>query len=56
MSLLPCGVGSALMSELLIRLEAMGCAEVSVTTMADNLDVQRFYRSHGMVDEARYSG
>jgi ribosomal protein S18 acetylase RimI-like enzyme len=30
----------------------MGCAEVSVSTLSDNEDAQRFYRSHGLVDEA----
>jgi ribosomal protein S18 acetylase RimI-like enzyme len=46
------GVGGALMSELLRRLSAQGCAEVSVTTMPDNDGAIRFYRSHGLVDEA----
>ena len=46
------GVGSALMSELLRRLPSQGCAEVSVTTMPDNDGAIRFYRSHGLVDEA----
>ena len=49
-----CGIGSAMMSELLGRLEAMGCAEVSVTTMPENVAAQRFYRSHGLVDEALF--
>lgn len=46
------GVGSALLSELLRRLPALGCAEVSVTTMPDNDGAIRFYRSHGLVDQA----
>lgn len=46
------GVGSALMTELLRRLAAMGCAEVSVSTMPDNKGAKRFYQSHGLVDEA----
>jgi ribosomal protein S18 acetylase RimI-like enzyme len=46
------GVGSALLSEILRLLESMGCAEVSVSTLPDNKDAQRFYRSHGLVDEA----
>ena len=46
------GIGSALLSETLRRLESMGCAEVSVSTTPDNTDAQRFYRSHGLVDEA----
>lgn len=48
------GIGSALMSELLSRVQAIGCAEVSVTTMVDNEAAQRFYRSFGMVDEALF--
>ncbi len=46
------GIGSALLSETLRRLESMGCAEVSVSTMPDNEGARRFYRSHGLVDEA----
>jgi ribosomal protein S18 acetylase RimI-like enzyme len=46
------GVGSALMTELFRRLAEMGCAEVSVSTMPDNEGALRFYRSHGLVDEA----
>jgi len=46
------GVGSALMRDLLARLVALGCVEVSVTTMPDNEGAKRFYRSHGLVDEA----
>ena len=48
------GVGSALMSELLDRLVAAGCIEVSVSTMLDNEGAKRFYRSHGFVDEFVY--
>jgi ribosomal protein S18 acetylase RimI-like enzyme len=46
------GVGSALMSELLQRLASSRCAEVSVAAMADNEGAIRFYKSHGLVDEA----
>jgi ribosomal protein S18 acetylase RimI-like enzyme len=46
------GVGGALLEALLLRLEAAGVAEVSVTTLPDNEDAIRFYRSHGLVDEA----
>jgi ribosomal protein S18 acetylase RimI-like enzyme len=46
------GVGSALIAEVLRRLEALGCAEVSVSTLSDNEGALRFYRSHGLVDEA----
>ena len=46
------GVGSALMEALFVRLESLGCIEVSVTTMPDNLGAVRFYKRHGLVDEA----
>lgn len=46
------GIGSALLTELLERLPSLGCAEVSVSTMPDNHDAMRFYRSHGLVDQA----
>ncbi len=48
------GVGSALLTALLKQLEEEGCAEVSVSTMPDNAGVLRFYKSHGLVDEAVY--
>jgi ribosomal protein S18 acetylase RimI-like enzyme len=47
-------IGSALLEEFMSQMEAMGCAEVSVTTMPDNTGAQRFYRTHGLVDEAVY--
>ena len=46
------GVGSALLTEALRCLEALGCAEVSVSTGFDNEAALRLYRSHGLVDEA----
>jgi ribosomal protein S18 acetylase RimI-like enzyme len=46
------GVGSALMSEVLERLASLGCAEASVAAMPDNEGAIRFYKSHGLVDEA----
>ncbi len=48
------GIGSALLEAVLSRLGKQKCAEVSVTTMQDNLDAVRFYKSHGLVDEALY--
>ena len=45
------GVGSALMTELMDRLRHLGCAEVSVTVMPENLHAQKFYRAHGLVEE-----
>jgi ribosomal protein S18 acetylase RimI-like enzyme len=48
------GVGGALVEELFRRARIQGCAEVSVTTMPDNHRAIKFYRSHGLVDEAVY--
>jgi len=46
------GIGSALLNELISRMESLGCAEVSVSTMPDNVDALQFYKAHGLVDEA----
>lgn len=46
------GIGSALLAEVFERAQAAGAAEVSVTTMPDNAGAQRFYRAHGLLDEA----
>lgn len=46
------GIGSALLEALLRRLEGQGAVEVSVTTMPDNQGAIRFYKQHGLVDEA----
>jgi ribosomal protein S18 acetylase RimI-like enzyme len=46
------GVGGALLEHLLAHLAAGDCAEVSVSTLPDNEGAQRFYRAHGLVDEA----
>ncbi len=46
------GLGDSLLRELFRRVTAPGCAEISVSTMTDNLGAQRFYRAHGLVDEA----
>ena len=46
------GVGSALLEHLFGVLKTLGCAEVSVTTMPENHAALKFYRSHGMTDEA----
>ncbi|MGE5580153.1 MAG: N-acetyltransferase family protein [Bacillota bacterium] len=48
------GIGGALVESLLAKLEKDGCAEVSVTVMPDNEGALRFYRAHGLVDEAVY--
>jgi ribosomal protein S18 acetylase RimI-like enzyme len=46
------GVGSALVQEVLRRAATDGWVEVSVTTLKENEAAQRFYRAHGLADEA----
>ncbi|MFZ1946381.1 MAG: GNAT family N-acetyltransferase [bacterium] len=46
------GAGAALLTELLSRLAQTDCAEVSVTVMPDNKEALRFYRRHGLEEEA----
>ncbi len=46
------GVGGALLTELLSRLDAAGVAEVSVAAMPDNQGAIRFYRAWGLTEEA----
>jgi ribosomal protein S18 acetylase RimI-like enzyme len=46
------GIGGQLLEALFQQLASQNCAEVSVTTMPDNLKAIAFYKSHGMVDEA----
>jgi len=48
------GVGGVLLEALLARLKESGCVEVSVTTLPDNQGAIRFYRTHGLMDEALY--
>jgi ribosomal protein S18 acetylase RimI-like enzyme len=48
------GAGSALLKALLSRAGALGCAEVSVSTMPDNAGAIRFYRRHGLTEEALF--
>jgi ribosomal protein S18 acetylase RimI-like enzyme len=48
------GMGGELLEALLARLEKSGCVEVSVTTLPDNQGAIRFYRAHGLLDEAIY--
>jgi ribosomal protein S18 acetylase RimI-like enzyme len=45
------GVGGALVEELLRRLAALDCVEVSVSAMPDNQGAIRFYKSHGLTEE-----
>jgi len=46
------GVGSALIAELYSRLSSQDCAEVSLAVMPDNTGAIRFYKRHGLTDEA----
>lgn len=46
------GVGSALLSELLARLSTGECAEVSLAVMPGNTQALKFYRRHGLTEEA----
>lgn len=48
------GIGGKLVEHLLEKLQKGGIAEVSVTTMLDNEGAIRFYKAHGLVDEALY--
>ncbi len=48
------GAGSALLRALLARAAEQGCAEVSVSTMPDNAGAIRFYRRHGLTEEALF--
>jgi ribosomal protein S18 acetylase RimI-like enzyme len=48
------GVGSALLTELLSRLTATGCAEVALAVMPDNAPAIQLYRKHGLTDEALF--
>lgn len=48
------GVGRALMTRLLDRLNSFQCAEVSVAVMPDNSSAIRFYQSQGLTDEALF--
>jgi ribosomal protein S18 acetylase RimI-like enzyme len=40
------------MSELLERMAALGCVEVSVSALTENVGARRFYRAHGLTDDA----
>jgi ribosomal protein S18 acetylase RimI-like enzyme len=48
------GVGSALVTELFSRLSLLACAEVSVAVMSTNQRAIKFYRTHGLTEEALY--
>ena len=48
------GIGSALLQAAEDHLRAAGCVEISVSVMPDNQRAIKFYRLHGMIDEAVY--
>jgi ribosomal protein S18 acetylase RimI-like enzyme len=48
------GVGSTLLTELLSRLSSKDCAEVSLAVMSDNTGAIRFYKRHGLREEALF--
>jgi len=48
------GVGSALMATLLERLPRLDCKEFCLAVMPDNEAAIRFYKRHGLVEEALF--
>ena len=48
------GVGSALLQAAEEALHEAGCVEISVSVMPGNQHAIRFYRAHGLTDEAVY--
>ena len=48
------GVGSVLLRELLSRLSSRDCAEISLAVMPDNTGAIRFYKRHGLTEEALF--
>lgn len=46
------GAGGALMENVLAKAGRLGCAEISVSAMPDNAGAVRFYRNHGLTEEA----
>lgn len=46
------GIGSALLHEMISLADALGCVEIAVSTLPGNENAQRFYKRHGLVDEA----
>ena len=48
------GIGSVLVAELFSRLALLACAEVSVAVMPANHGAIKFYRRHGLAEEALY--
>jgi ribosomal protein S18 acetylase RimI-like enzyme len=48
------GIGDALMKALLDRLRGLDCKEVCLAVMPDNEGAIRFYKRHGLVEEALF--
>lgn len=46
------GIGSALLSSLMEILKETSCKEVCLAVMPDNTDAIRFYKRHGLTEEA----
>jgi GNAT superfamily N-acetyltransferase len=46
------GAGGALADAVPAKAQALGCAEISVSVMPDNAGAIRFYRRHGLTEEA----
>lgn len=48
------GIGGALMDELLKRMDGSGCRELCLAVMPDNEGAIRFYKRHGLLEEALF--
>jgi ribosomal protein S18 acetylase RimI-like enzyme len=48
------GIGSALLSALLERIQSLGCKELCLAVMPDNEGAIRFYKRHGLTEEALF--
>ena len=48
------GIGSALMDALLQRIRMLDCKELCLAVMPDNEGAIRFYKRHGLVEEALF--
>lgn len=48
------GIGGALLDTLMDRLRGLDCKEVCVAVMPDNEGAIRFYKRHGLVEEALF--
>jgi ribosomal protein S18 acetylase RimI-like enzyme len=48
------GIGGALMDQLLLRAEGLGCKELCLAVMPENEGAIRFYKRHGLLEEALF--